>query len=73
MASQSTYLVKDVNVDLLKRMRAAELVDLVVNLIVYPCVIIVDTVVEQSVIDIILTQTINNLKSFFILVNNTCY
>lgn len=67
MASQSTYLVKDVNVDLLKRMRAAELVDLVVNLVVYPCVIIVDTVVEQSVIDIILTQTINNLKQFFYL------
>ena len=62
MASKSTYLVKDVNVDLLKRMRAAELVDLMVNLVVYPCVIIVDTIVEQSVIDIILTQTINNLK-----------
>lgn len=42
-------------------MRTTELIDLVMNLIVYPYLIIVYTIIEKSVIHISLIKAINNL------------
>lgn len=42
-------------------MQTAKLVDLVVNLIIYPCFVVLDTIVEQCLIYIFLAETIHNL------------
>lgn len=43
-------------------MSTAELIDLVMNLIIYPGMIILYAIVEQCLIHIVLTKTINNLE-----------
>lgn len=43
-------------------MRAAELINLMVNLVIYPCLVIMHTIVEQRVIDKFLMESVNNLK-----------
>lgn len=42
-------------------MRTTKLIDLVMNLVVYPCLIIVYTIIEKSVIHMFLIEAINNL------------
>lgn len=43
-------------------MSTAKLIDLMVNLIIYPCVVILYTVVSQCIVHMVLTKAINNLK-----------
>lgn len=49
-------------------MRAAELINLMVNLVVYPSFIIVHTIVSQCVINIVLTQPVNNLEKAILII-----
>ena len=44
-------------------MSTAELVDLMMDLVIYPSVVIMYTIVEQGLIDIVLVETVNNLKA----------
>lgn len=44
-------------------MGTAELVDLMMDLVIYPSVVIMYTIVEQGLIDIVLFETVNNLKA----------
>lgn len=43
-------------------MRTAELINLMMNLVINPCLIIVYTIVEQCLKDKFLTESIHNLK-----------
>lgn len=43
-------------------MGTAELIDLVMNLVIYPCLIIVDTIIQKCVMNIIFSQSVDNLK-----------
>lgn len=43
-------------------MSTAKLIDLMMYLIIYPCIVIMDTIVEQCFIDIILMKSVDNLK-----------
>lgn len=56
-----SYLIKHININLLKTVRTAELIDLVMDLVINPCVIIVHTIVEERVIHIIFPKPVNNL------------
>lgn len=58
---QFTYLIEPINIHFLQSMRTTELIDLVMNLVVYPCLIIVYTIIEKSVIHMLLIKAINNL------------
>lgn len=55
-------LVKHIDVDLLKGMSAAELIDLVMNFVIYPSVIILYTIIPQCIIHEIFMKAVNNLK-----------
>lgn len=65
-------LIKHIDINLLKTVRAAELVDFVMDLVINPCVIIVHTIVEQCVVHIILPKPVNNLKKEFPMINVSC-
>jgi hypothetical protein len=56
------YLIKHIDIYLLKTMRAAELINLMMNLVIYPCLVIMYTIVEQCLIDRFFMQSVNNLK-----------
>lgn len=56
------YLIELINVNFLKRMRAAKLVDLVVDFIVNPCFVITNTIIEDGIIHILSVQPINHLQ-----------
>lgn len=43
-------------------MGAAELIDFMMNLIIYPCVVIMHTIVQQCLIHIFFMKPVNNLK-----------
>lgn len=43
-------------------MRAAKLIDLMMNLVIYPCVVIMNTIVEQRLIHIFFSKPIDNLN-----------
>ena len=49
-------------------MGAAELIDLMMNFVIYPCLIIVHPIVQKSVIHIVLLQPIYNLNKKFKLI-----
>lgn len=57
-----TNLIKHINVNLLKTVRATKLINLMMNLVIYPYVIIIHPIVDQSVIHIFFAETIDNLK-----------
>ena len=59
------YLIKNINVDLLKRVKAAELIDLMMNFVIYPCIVILHPIVQQSVMHIVLVKLVNNLKRHY--------
>lgn len=61
------HLIKHININLLKSMGAAELVDLMMNFVIYPCLIIVHAIVQKSVVYIFLIQPVDNLNKIFIL------
>lgn len=48
-------------------MGAAELVDLMMNFVIYPCLIIVHAIVQKSVVYIFLIQPVDYLNKIFIL------
>lgn len=48
-------------------MRAAELIDLMMYLVIYPCLVILYTIVKQCLIDKILMESVNNLKEEYTL------
>jgi hypothetical protein len=41
-----TYLIKNININFLKSMMAAELIDFMMNLVIYPCVVILHIIVQ---------------------------
>ena len=43
-------------------MYAAKLIDLMMNFIIYPSIVIIDTIVEQRFINILLTKAVNDLQ-----------
>ena len=43
-------------------MGAAELIDLMMNLVIYPCVVIMNSIVQKRVIHMVFTKPVNNLK-----------
>lgn len=55
------YLIKHINIDLLQTMRTTELIDLMMNLVIYPCLVILHAIVAQSLVHIFLTKPVNNL------------
>lgn len=57
-----SYLVKNININLLKTVGTAELIDLMMNLIINPSFIIVHTIVEKCLVHIFFTETVNDLK-----------
>ena len=59
---KSTHLIKDININLLKTVGATKLIDLMMNFIIYPYVIIIHTIVDQGVIHIFFAEAIDNLK-----------
>ena len=44
-------------------MTTAKLIDLVMNFVIYPWIVIMYTIVEQCFIHIVLTKAVNNLKA----------
>ena len=46
-------------------MRTAELIDLMMNLVIYPCVVVLDTKVALCFINIVIAKAINDLKEAF--------
>lgn len=52
-------------------MATAELINLMVNLVIYPCVVIMDTIVQQRFINIVLFKAIYNLRAYIIYINIT--
>lgn len=42
-------------------MRTTELIDLMMNLVIYPCLVILHAIVAQSLVHIFLTKPVNNL------------
>lgn len=60
---EDSYLIEHVNINLLKAVSTAELIDLMVDLVVYPCIIIIDPIIQQSIVHMVLPKAVNNLKA----------
>jgi len=56
------HLVKHVNINLLKGMGTAKLIDLMVYLVINPCLIIVYTIVEKGIINVFFLQPVDHLN-----------
>lgn len=57
----TAYLIKHVNVNLLQSMSTAKLINFVMDLIIYPCLVIVNTIIKQSLVHVFFTESIDNL------------
>lgn len=56
------YLIKHVNIHLLKGMSTAELINLVMNFVINPCIIILHTIIEKCLIHVFLLEPVDHLK-----------